>query len=544
MSGRPGADLTRLLDELGSTLLELVHAPASSVGATHGPISAALIHDPVDKERVIPNSLVLGVGVSGSDQIIELLHQLGEDRAAALVVRAPVVLDPRTRAAGDETGVALLAFTRGASWTQLSALLRALLAEGEVGGAEPDTLGGLPSGDLFAVANAIAALLDAPITIEDRNSRVLAFSGRQDEADSSRVETILGRQVPERYARLLSEQGVFRELYRTDQPVFIDPLPATGVTMSRAAIAVRAGDELLGSLWAAVHEPLSPEHHRAFCEAAKLVALHLLQQRAGSDVERRLRADLLGTALEGGAGARGALDRLGLGDQSMVVLALTIDDRAAPTGVIAGAELVGERQRLSDAFAMHLGAVHPSSAVAALSDVVYGLVPLPHQGERYAVGIATDFLDRIGGRGHHALIGVSPVAEDIAGLARARGAVDRVLRVLRERNGPRVAQLADVHVESLMLELRDLVVARGDQPTGPVARLLAYDAAHNTRLVETLRAWLDNFGDTVTAAASLYVHPNTFRYRLRRLAEIGEIDLEDSEARFAAMLQLRAVVSR
>jgi DNA-binding PucR family transcriptional regulator len=39
----------------------------------------------------------------------------------------------------------------------------------------------------------------------------------------------------------------------------------------------------------------------------------------------------------------------------------------------------------------------------------------------------------------------------------------------------------------------------------------------------------------------VYVHPNTFRYRLRRLAEVGELDLADPEARFAAMLQLRVV---
>jgi DNA-binding PucR family transcriptional regulator len=72
-----------------------------------------------------------------------------------------------------------------------------------VGDNGPETLGGLPSGDLFAVANAVAALIDAPVTIEDRSSRVLAFSGRQDEADRSRVETILGRQVPERYSRMV-----------------------------------------------------------------------------------------------------------------------------------------------------------------------------------------------------------------------------------------------------------------------------------------------------------------------------------------------------
>ncbi len=141
------------------------------------------------------------------------------------------------------------------------------------------------------------------------------------------------------------------------------------------------------------------------------------------------------------------------------------------------------------------------------------------------------------------MIGISPVAQDAAGLADARTSAERALRVLRagRGSGHRVARLADVHVESLVLELRDLVAAHGDRPTGPTARLFAYDQKHNTNLVETLRAWLDAFGDVVVASAAMYVHPNTFRYRLRRVAEVGGIDLTDPEARFAAMLQLRVV---
>jgi DNA-binding PucR family transcriptional regulator len=106
-----------------------------------------------------------------------------------------------------------------------------------------------------------------------------------------------------------------------------------------------------------------------------------------------------------------------------------------------------------------------------------------------------------------------------------------------------VARLTDVHVEALVLELRDLVAARGDKPTGAAARLAAYDVAHNTNLLETLRAWLDAFGDVIAASAAMYVHPNTFRYRLRRLAEVGGIDLTDPDARFSAMLQLRVFTS-
>ncbi|ADB33936.1 putative transcriptional regulator, PucR family [Kribbella flavida DSM 17836] len=541
MTNRPRASLGRVLDDLGATLLELLHGdPDLPVE-----IGGVVTHDPVDEPPMPRHALVLGVGLRDPLVIAALLRELGAQQAAGLVVRVPLLSHEAVTSAVADSGVALLGLTRGASWDQLGVLLRSLLADGDVGVAGADTLGGMPAGDLFALANAAAALLDAPVTIEDRSSRVLAFSGRQDEADTARVETILGRQVPQRFSRILAEQGIFRELYRTDRPVYVPPLPATEneFTIPRMAVAVRAGDEILGSIWAAVHGPLSEERSQALRDAAKLVAMHMLRIRAGADVERRLRADLVSTALEGGAGAREALNRLGLADQPVAVLALGISELAAGTD-FGDAGLVTERQRLADAFAMHLGAVHPRSAAALVGDVAYGLIPVHRDrtdGEARAVRLGTDFLDRIGDR-VTAQIGVGPVVQDAFRLPHAREGADRALRVLRAGRGTqRVARMTDVHVEALVLELRDLVAARGDQPTGPVARLFAYDAQHNTNLVETLRAWLDAFGDVIAAAASLYVHPNTFRYRLRRLAEVGELDLDDPEARFAAMLQLRVV---
>lgn len=540
MIGRTRASLRRVLDDLGATLLELVHG---EVGREDDgtEIGGVVIHDPVDEELLPPNALVLGNGLCEAHDIAGLIRALGAQKAAGLVVRAPVVDDPDLRTAVEESGVALLGLTRGASWSQLAAMLRSMLAEGDVGVAEPDTLGGLPAGDLFALANAIAALIDAPITIEDRNSCVLAFSGRQDEADQSRIETVLGRRVPERYSRMLVKRGFFAELYRSDRPVVLDSLPDEGVSQMRVAMAVRAGDEILGSIWAAVQEQLSEERSEALCDAAKLVALHLLRVRAGSDVGRRLRADLLATALEGSPGARDALNRLGLGDRPVVVLALTMVE--AP-GTTAG-ELAGARERLGDALTMHLAAVHPRAACALVGDVVYGLVPVSRpqaDAEERASRLAAEFLDRVGER-PPAAIAVGPIAHDVTDLVHSRAIADRIVRVLRERRtGHRVAQLADVHTDTLVLELRDMVLARGDQPTGAVARLLAYDAENNGHLVATLRAYLDEFGDVNAAAARVYVHPNTFRYRMRRLVEVGQADLKDPEARFAMMLQLRTVV--
>lgn len=71
--------------------------------------------------------------------------------------------------------------------------------------------------------------------------------------------------------------------------------------------------------------------------------------------------------------------------------------------------------------------------------------------------------------------------------------------------------------------------------------MFGYDEQHGTNLVETLRAWLGTIGDVAAASAAMYVHPNTFRYRLRRLTQVSGIDLSDPQQRFAAMLQLWAV---
>ncbi len=49
--------------------------------------------------------------------------------------------------------------------------------------------------DLFSVAGSLAELLGAPVTIEDENSTVLAYSGGEQAVDEARIGTILGPTV-------------------------------------------------------------------------------------------------------------------------------------------------------------------------------------------------------------------------------------------------------------------------------------------------------------------------------------------------------------
>jgi len=535
--------LGRVLDDLGSTLLELVAGGRQLERCVGG----VVILDPEDDHLWPTCSLVLAVGVTSPDQLASVLRLAGAHSAAAVIARAPIELTDELNTAIEESNVALLALARGAAWAHVAAMLRTILNEATVTGDGLESMGGVPSGDLFALANAIEALIDAPVTIEDRNSRVLAFSSGQHDADAGRMATILGRRVPDEYVRAHSEQGVFAELFRTDQPVWVEPAPVEpGETMHpRVAVAVRAGDEMLGSIWAMVHGPLSPDRSRALYDSAKLVALHMLHYRAGSDVQRRIRADLLSTALEGGPAARDALSRLGLVKQPVVLLALSTGELGLGEqgSVRISAQVKAERQRINDAFGVHLGAIHARSVSALVGEVTYGILPVGAVREgmdRRARRIATDFLSRVAAH-DEPVIAIGPVIDDPADLARGRIAVDRILRVLHSRrsNSAQVAELDDVRVEALLMEMHDILDARGDSIDGPIARLRDYDDEHGTSLQETVEAWLDSFGDIRVAAKSVHVHPNTFRYRLKRLGEVAAIDLTNSDNRFAVMLQLR-----
>lgn len=537
------ASLGQVLDHLGTTIVHLVAGQAEAARD----VAAVVIYDPNDDQHVAAGSLVLGVGVDGAAAITEAITQLGVAGASGLVVRAPAHLEAAVLDAAATAGMVLLQLVPGASWTHLVNLLQGLLAAGEQedDAAAPEVIASLPAGDLFAVANAASALVDAPITIEDRSLRVLAFSGRQDEADGPRIETILDRQVPERYARILDEHGAFAELYGTRRPIYLD-LNHVGLT-PRAAIAVRAGDEILGSIWAVVNAPLSPARERALSDVANIAALHLLRMRAGTESRSRSRADLVATALESRTSAPAAMARLDLANLPIVVLAFGVSDAQPEPRDMSLAAREAARQHAADAFAVHLTTIHPRSAVALLGDIAYGIMPVVHDpdhGDVQATRTASQFLIRTGDR-VHGHIGVGRVSRTPDGVARSRTDADRALQVLRSTaRERRVARLADVHTEVLLRELAELADADHHLPSGTVARLIEYDTVHHTDLLLSLQAWLDAFGNAAVAAQARQVHVNTFRYRIRRIAEVTQADLDDPRTRFAFMLELKLLQTR
>jgi hypothetical protein len=98
--------------------------------------------------------------------------------------------------------------------------------------------------------------------------------------------------------------------------------------------------------------------------------------------------------------------------------------------------------------------------------------------------------------------------------------------------------VADEHLAELLLAADPaLATELAERRLAPLAEL---PRVQRRRLEETLRAWLDRPGQVQAVAAELSVHPQTVRYRLRKLRDLFGPSLDDPEGRFELQLALRS----
>ncbi|MDP9102021.1 MAG: helix-turn-helix domain-containing protein [Actinomycetota bacterium] len=136
--------------------------------------------------------------------------------------------------------------------------------------------------------------------------------------------------------------------------------------------------------------------------------------------------------------------------------------------------------------------------------------------------------------------GVADVPEDATDwVVPARLAVAAAATALEL--GIALGELSDPAVATELV-VREAQAAAGELarslPEGPVQRLHAHDARMSGDLVASLTAWCRAGGDIAAAAASLYVHSNTLRYRLRRAGAVSGLDLADPRQLLALQLLL------
>jgi DNA-binding PucR family transcriptional regulator len=540
-SGDPsGGRLAQLLDTVGATLIDVLCAPRG----LDIPVGEPVILDAIGQAASLPDDLLLAVGIDlDSSAALDAIETARRTGACGVVLKVATEVPESVVRAAAAAGVALFGVSANTVWGHLLTLLRT--ARGSLQSAGLVAQDAVRVDDLFGLANAIAATLGGATTIEDLRWNVLAYSTLPQPIDGPRQDTILGHRVPPAWSRVLEHEGVFQRLYASTDVVHVpggqrpcdDPAEAQHFDLrARLAIAVRAGGEPLGSIWVIEgDEPFTASAAQSLRSAAQIAAMHLLHHRNGGDLDRQRRAESLRGLLTGGG--VGAPLLVFAPDTPMCVVAFApLLDRDDETEH----ELIVER--VAGLLALHLDAHRRNAHVVTLDNVVYVLWAGPDVLDRARLRDVVDELRRyLEHNGKTTLrVGIGATVTQTRNLAQSRSDADEVLRVLERRQLPS----GDVEELRSIIALRRLEDTVADDPTlraGKVAVLAAHDEEYGTTHIATLRAYLDCFGDVMAAASAVHVHRNTFRYRLARLVEIADLDLEDPDERLIAHLQLHAM---
>ncbi|POH72270.1 PucR family transcriptional regulator [Arthrobacter glacialis] len=536
VDGRGQGDAVRLADCIALMQADLVHAGPDAHKLMHR-VSDILMFDPMDEWVPVGDRIILAVGLRcESADFDQLLERASAGNAAAVIVKAYGAPMERLRAAAGRHGVALLVAPDSIDWTRLVTLARA-----SVVGAAADFVSGIRLGDLYAFANAAASITNGAVSIVDPLGRVLGYS------------TLPGQPIDElRRVTTLSLEEIQAPAFDTDfKAVYDSPvavhIPATQEEMARLALAVRAGDELLGSIW--IIDPGEERREAALSaldKMAPLAGLHLLHARSAFDVGERRNGDLIRTLMGDPDHASFAAAQLGLdATKGLAVAAFSIV--RPQTGSL---EAIQEIQKLLYLVTTVCNVQFKSSHSALIDSVVYALLPCegndPRAAHRRVVAEIGSYAQTISR--FPLIAAVGEVALAVEDLPRSRGeALETLEFLLRgraaagEAGGSAVALYEDYRVPLNLVKIGAFIEEQGMAQQDDIAMIQGRDAEQQSEYLQTLRAYFQCNGSISDMAAHLHVHNNTVRYRLTRLEKDFGIDFDDPQKRLWLWLRLAAM---
>src|SRR5271166_2238970 len=525
---KAGVGLGQLLLALDTTVVSLVEAPR---GLDLPVASAALI----DSDDV---RLGLGRGADSADVffLLGVADQEGqhwlEKLASGPADRAPVAIFAKNPsdalvARAVAAGTAVVAVDPQARWERLYRLVDHVL-EHHGDRADPRNDSGT---DLFGLAQSLADRIHGMVSIEDEQSHVLAYSASNDEADELRRLSILGRAGPPEHLKWIDQWGIFDALRAGGEVVRVAERPELGLR-PRLAIGIhqppagaRRPPVFAGAIWVQQgSQPLAADAEEMLRGAAVLAAT-IMSRLAARPSTHALRVQQL----------------LGMADvepAEPAVIARELGLVADANAALIGFDSADHHPRLADILALSASAFHRDAQVASNGSRIYVLLPQTAAGRSvtsWARGTISALRTELGVQLR------AVIAASIAGLAdvgAARTEVDRVLDSAERHpiSIGKVTSLAEARTTVLLDEIATLV-GKDERLIDPRVRNLR---AQDPALAKTLGVYLDCFGDIAVAAQQLHVHPNTVRYRVRRIEKLLSTSLADPDVRLLFSLGLRA----
>lgn len=391
---------------------------------------------------------------------------------------------------------------------------------------------------LDELADTISEQLQCAVTIEDANHKLIAYSSHPAHTDPARISTIIGKRVPEKVVQALWREGAIPKLMRSETPLAISSIDEIGLG-DRVAIAIRKDSQVLGYIWIVTGENALPHDfifdqltQAAVAARTKLLQLHLTHRRAEMNLREFFRQLLSGDIQSDSEVRRRAGD-----------LGLTLPAYYCVNVLPFPAEIETKQQQqihylitttLPKRIVLHAVDHDRLLMLEALT------AEQPPGPSAPALTLLTQQMTQ---RFDSAPLpgGCGSVYGDYA---RVHVSCQEALTVigLRERFPE---ELKAVHYYADLGYYRLLpAIERHRQAHAYTNQCLnkleAYDLEHNGELLRTLEVYLYRDSNLKESAEALHIHENTLSYRLKRIAQIGGIDLASMDQKVTCFLELKS----
>jgi DNA-binding PucR family transcriptional regulator len=385
----------------------------------------------------------------------------------------------------------------------------------------------------------VSGRLQCPVTMEDANHHLLAYSSHAGETDEARVATIIGRRVPEKVINKFWKEGIIPKLNQQDEPLVIPPIEDIGLGR-RVAAAIRRKGEVLGYLWVIdTYSRLTEEDLEDLQLASSKAAHQLLQMSRQRRKREKSREELLWQMLTGEAGTHEDILR------QLSEIGIRTD---LPLAVI-----VFRFEQIDEAHYQKLAYAAKTTQklhvlIDTRDDEQAVLLVAPHHHDTYETS-ALQFTETLLARmpeKRGIWSGCGSACSDYEGIEESFHEAQRTAELKQKH--PEALQGVRFYKELGIFRYVTLLEDTGKLEQLPLPTslltLASYDRENNAHMIDTLEKYLAFDGSMAQTARALHVHVNTLGYRLRRMEEIAGISLKNPAQKAGLYLDLQLFRNR
>ncbi len=390
-------------------------------------------------------------------------------------------------------------------------------------------------GDLTEFVDLISSILDCPITLEDANHQLLAYSIHNQLSDPVRIETIISRRVPEKIINSLWKEGYMPSLLNEDNPIIIPSLKNVEFG-KRAAISIRKNKDVIGFIWALEgNQPFTKKDLDFLQFAAKEGKNQLLQYKAKKKRHQEGKQEFLWKLLTGHFQSQHEMI------DAHEELALSLP---SPFSIVVFTFPTEIDQMIERHISYMLSTTQKIKPTLYTSDRQKLIILAGPSDRNNFVNSLTAFIELF--------ISQMEMRFDIPSIQGSCGQI--YIQYIDAQKSYQEA-LYTSSLQQIFSDKKDRLInystigifhyiqfiseSKALQTTSQALQELHhYDLKNQSKFISTLYTYLENDGNPYSTAKVLHVHVNTIHYRMKRIAEITGLDLKDPLNKIGLYLEL------